>query len=157
MVGGAHKTLDHAETRCPAGRVQHNFFHSEEFGDLALERDGVGCIADQGRRTGAVHATAFDRFLGGCLDSGMRRQAQIVLRGKIYTAHLVAAVVLCPANRVRSVFGRARKRPEVILTTQILPFEKAFGAPEKVCPTGHAEVSHAAGQCGRRNTGVGIV
>src|SRR6266481_3632223 len=157
MVRGAHKTLDHTETRCPARRVQHNFFHSEEFGDLALERDGVGRVADQGWRTGAVHATAFDRLLGGCLDSGMRGEAQIVLRGKIYAAHLVAAVVLCPANRVRSVFGRARKWPEVILTTQILPFEKAFGASEKVCPTGHAEVSHAASQCGRRNTSVGTI
>ncbi|HWX37291.1 MAG TPA: hypothetical protein VNZ53_58995, partial [Steroidobacteraceae bacterium] len=80
-----------------------------------------------------MHTEAFDSFLGGRFDSGMRRQAQIVLRGKIDAGHLVAAIVLRPTDRVRSVFGRARKWPEVILTTQILPFEKAFGAPEKVC------------------------
>src|SRR5580692_8006015 len=102
-----------------------------------------------------MHATAFDRLLGGFLDSGMRRQAEVVLRGKIDTAHLVAAVVLGPANRVRAVLSRARKWPEAVLTTQVLPLEKTFGASEQVRPAGHAKVSHAAGQCGGRNIGIG--
>ena len=101
-----------------------------------------------------MHAAAIDRLLGGFLDSGMRRQAQIVLRGKIDAAHLVAAIVLRPANRVGAVFSRARKWPEAVLATQVLPLEKAFGASEQVRPAGYTKISHAAGQCGGRNMGV---
>ena len=83
-----------------------------------------------------MYATPFYRILGGRLDSGMGRQTQIILRREIDAAHLVAAVVLREANRTRAVFGRARKGPKAVLTTQVLPFEKAFGAPSKSAPPG---------------------
>jgi len=46
---------------------------------------------------------------------------------------------------------------KAVLTAQVLPLEEAFGASEQVGATGHAEIPHAAGQCGRRNTGVIVV
>src|ERR1700694_6351667 len=87
----------------------------------------------------------------------MRRQAQIVLGSKIDATYFVAAVVLCPANGFRPGFRRAGKWPEVVLAAQVLPLVKAFRALEEIRPTGHAEISHAAGQRCRRNIGVGFV
>jgi len=49
MVGGAHQAFDHAKAGCPAGWIQHHFFHLQKLGDLALERDGVRRVADQSR------------------------------------------------------------------------------------------------------------
>ena len=72
MVVSANETLNDSVTCRPARRIQHDFFHLEEVGDLAFERNGLEGIANQRGGAGAMHAAAFDRFLGGCLDCGIR-------------------------------------------------------------------------------------
>src|SRR5271166_4157527 len=112
-------------------------------------------VADERRRSGAVNAITFDRFVCGLADGGMGGQAEIVLRAEIYTLCLAAQVVGNGASRARARVGRPGIGPEPFLGALVLPVVEALDAPKQIGSLDDAVLTQTAGQC-RRQRGFAI-
>ncbi len=149
VIIGPHQALDDPKASGPAGREKADMLDVEEPRDSAFQRKRHRRVAEQDRRPGAMDAVLLDRMSGRGLDVGMPGKRQVILRPEVDPLKLSAGVVVRHDVPPGTRFGRPPIRPQLVVSSPVLPLVEAVDAVDDVGAAQRAVILHAPVQGGR--------